>query len=89
MAYSKEKEGYFMNRMAGKPEFWDNDAIAKAAEEFALKDAEKKAKRNAQEQQQNTNDQGDGKRKPYVKITKGKLGTKVRKAADDGSGAAK
>jgi len=41
--YSKIKEGYFLNRMPGKPEFWDNDAIALAAEEFAEKDRLKKA----------------------------------------------
>lgn len=29
--FSKQKEGYFMNRMCGKPEFMDNDAIALAA----------------------------------------------------------
>lgn len=37
-----------MNRMPGKPEFWDNDAIALAVEEFAKKEADKKAKRNAE-----------------------------------------
>jgi len=41
-------EGYFMNRMPGKPEFLDNDAIALAVEEFAKKEMEKKARRNAE-----------------------------------------
>lgn len=49
LEYSKSKEGYFMNRMCGKPDFMDNDAIAKASEEFALKEAEKKARKNADE----------------------------------------
>ncbi len=84
------QEGYFMNRIAGKPEFWDNDAISLAVEEFAKKEADKKARRNAEQQSQvNTNNKEEGKRKPYIKITKGKLGTKMRKAADDGSGGAK
>jgi hypothetical protein len=47
--FSKVKEGYFMNRMVGKPEFMDNDAIALAAKEFADKEAEKKARKNADE----------------------------------------
>ena len=84
------QEGYFINRIAGKPEFMDNDAIALAVEEFAKKEADKKARRNAEQQSQvNTNNKEEGKRKPYIKITKGKLGTKMRKAADDGSGGAK
>ena len=86
--YSRQKEGYFMNRMAGKPEFLDNDAIALAAEEFAEKDREKKAKRNAEENAKQQTVKGDAdNRKPIVKITKGKLGTKVRKAAGDDGGA--
>jgi len=83
--FSKMQEGYFMNRMAGKPSFMDDQSIAEAAAEFARKDAEKKAKKNQMEQQQSTNKQEEGKRKPYLKLTKGRLGTKVRKKDDDGA----
>jgi len=79
-----------MNRMPGKPEFMDNDAIALAVEEFAKKEMEKKARRDAAEKSQvQSTGKDEGKRKPYIKITKGKLGTKMRKAADDGSGGSK
>lgn len=37
-------------------------------------------------QQQQTNKGEEGKRKPYLKLTKGRLGTKVRKKDDDGAG---
>ena len=63
--YSKIKEGYFLNRMPGKPEFWDNDAIAQAAEEFAEKDRLKKAQRNADENAKTQTVKGDSdNRKP-------------------------
>lgn len=63
--FSKTKEGYFMNRMCGKPEFMDNDAIALAAKEFADKEAEKKARKNADElAKQATKNQNEGARKP-------------------------
>lgn len=52
--FSTMQEGFIMNRMAGKPEFMTNDAIALAAAEFAKKDAEKKRLRNAAEQQSQT-----------------------------------
>lgn len=79
-----------MNRKAGKPEFMTDDAIALAAAEFAKRDAEKKALRNAAEQQTNTVTKGDeGKRKPYLKLTKGRLGTKIRKKDDDDGAANK
>lgn len=85
--FSHMKEGYMMNRMAGKPEFMTDASIAEAAAEFARKDAEKKLKKNQAEQQQtNTNKGEEGKRKPYLKLTKGRLGTKVRKKDDDGAG---
>lgn len=87
--FSKQKEGYFLNRMCGKPEFMDNDAIALAAQEFADKEAEKKARKNADElAKQATKTSNEGARKPQIKITKGKLGTKTRKAAGDGGGGA-
>ena len=38
-----------MNRLPGKPEFMTDESIALAAAEFAAKDAEKKARRNAEE----------------------------------------
>jgi len=84
--FSNIAEGYFMNRMAGKPDFMTDDAIAKAAEEFARKDAEKKLRRNQEElkNQQQNNKGEEGKRKPFLKLTKGRLGTKVRKADNDG-----
>jgi hypothetical protein len=47
--FSNMQEGFIMNRMAGKPEFMTNDAIALAAAEFAKRDAEKKRLRNAAE----------------------------------------
>ena len=83
--FSTMQEGYFMNRMAGKPEFMTDESIALAAAEFAKKDAEKKLRRNQEElknQQANTKGE-EGKRKPFLKLTKGRLGTKIRKK-DDG-----
>jgi len=47
--FSTMQEGYFMNRMAGKPEFMTDESIALAAAEFAKKDAEKKLRRNQEE----------------------------------------
>jgi len=81
--FTINKEGYFMNRKAGKPSFMTDDAIALAAEEFARKDAEKKLARMKTEAVTQTNKGEEGKRKPYLKLTKGRLGTKVRKK-DDG-----
>jgi hypothetical protein len=72
--------------MAGKPEFMTDESIALAAAEFARKDAEKKLRRNMEElKNQANNAKGEeGKRKPYLKLTKGRLGTKIRKKDDDG-----
>ena len=85
--FSSKSEGYFMNRMAGKPSFMTDESIAEAAAEFARKDLEKKLKRNREEaQQQNTNKGEEGKRKPYLKLTKGRLGSKIRKKDDEGAG---
>jgi transcription initiation factor IIF auxiliary subunit len=81
--FATNEEGYFMNRKAGKPQFMTDDAIALAAEEFARKDAEKKLARMKTEAVQQTNKGEEGKRKPYLKLTKGRLGTKIRKK-DDG-----
>lgn len=44
--FSYMSEEYFMNRMAGKPDFMTDESIALAAAEFAAKDAEKKLRRN-------------------------------------------
>jgi len=44
--FSHMSEGFFMNRMAGKPSFMTDESIAEAAAEFARKDAEKKLKKN-------------------------------------------
>lgn len=85
LEFSVSKEPYFMNRNAGKPDFLDDDSIMQAAAEFAAKDAEKKARKDKEELaklQANKNDQGE-KRKPYLKITKGRLGAKTKKKDPD------
>lgn len=85
--FSHVGEGFFMNRMAGKPSFMTDESIAEAAAEFARKDAEKKLRKNqAEMQQQQTNKGEEGKRKPFLKLTKGRLGTKVRKKDDGDAG---
>jgi len=48
--FSSGIENYLMNRVTGKPKYIDDDAIEKAAEEFANKEAEKKAKKDKAEQ---------------------------------------
>lgn len=48
--FSSKQEGFFMNRMAGKPEFMTDESIALAAAVFAQKEAEKKMRRNLEEQ---------------------------------------
>lgn len=85
LEFSVSKEPYFMNRNSGKPDFLDDDSIMQAAAEFAAKDAEKKARKDKEELaklQANKNDQGE-KRKPYLKITKGRLGAKTKKKDPD------
>jgi Rps23 Pro-64 3,4-dihydroxylase Tpa1-like proline 4-hydroxylase len=47
--FSHVGEGFFMNRMAGKPSFMTDESIAEAAAEFARKDAEKKMRKNQAE----------------------------------------
>jgi hypothetical protein len=78
-------EEYFVNRVRGKAVFGEDDCIEKAAYEYLKKDAEKKAKKEKLEStQMNTNTQTqNGKKKPQIKITKGKLGVKIRKKDDD------
>lgn len=78
-------EQYFVNRVRGKAIYTEDDCIEKAAYEYLKKDAEKKAKKEKLESTQlNTNTQTqNGKKKPQVKITKGKLGVKIRKKDDD------
>jgi hypothetical protein len=85
--FSSMQEGYFMNRTAGKPEFMTDESIALAAAEFAAKYEKKLAEKNAKELSKQTTVGGkgeEGKRKPYLKLTKGRLGTKIRKKDDGG-----
>ena len=76
-----------MNRVPAKPLYEDDKSIEEAAASFAAKDAEKKSKK-AQEEKKNQAQTGNqaqqqtGKRMPTLKITKGKLGAKTKKAAD-------
>lgn len=83
--FSTNIENYIMNRVQGKPNYIDDDAIEKAAEEFQKKELEKKAKKDKAEQnilQQQTGLQ-QGKKQPILKITKGKLGNKTKKREED------
>ena len=48
--FSQFLEGYLMNRVRGKPEYIDDDAIAQAAQEFADKEIEKKLRKEQAEQ---------------------------------------
>jgi hypothetical protein len=47
--FSRVKEGYIMNRLAGKPLYEDDQSIQEAAASFAAKDAEKKSKKAIEE----------------------------------------
>jgi hypothetical protein len=94
--FSRFKEAYIMNRVPAKPLYEDDKSIEEAAASFAAKDAEKKSKK-AQEEKKNQAAAGGaqaqqqtGKRMPTLKITKGKLGAKTKKASDgdDGKSAA-
>mmetsp|Transcript_16751 Transcript_16751/g.22593 ORF Transcript_16751/g.22593 Transcript_16751/m.22593 type:complete len:423 (+) Transcript_16751:1113-2381(+) len=76
-------ENYIQNRVSGKPAFMDDDSIAEAArifEETRARKAKEKADLNST---QNINQDGDGKLKPILTISKGKLGTKTRKRDPD------
>ena len=79
-----------MNRVRGKARYEDDDCIQKAAEEYLLKDAEKKARKEKVENAQSMNNtQTAGKKKPKIKITKGKLGMKAKKKDTDEDEAAR
>lgn len=47
--FSRFKEGYVMNRVAGKPYYDEDESVQEAAATFAAKDAEKKLKREKEE----------------------------------------
>jgi len=47
--FSQFKEEYLMNRVRGKPDFIDDESIKEAAQEFADKEIEKKAKKEKME----------------------------------------
>lgn len=94
--FSRFKEGYIMNRIASKPAYEEDQSIQEAAATFAAKDAEKKSKKALEEKKNQAAGAGPGaaattgKRQPTLKITKGKLGAKTKKAdgADDSKNAA-
>ena len=77
--YTNAFENFIMNRISGKPKFDDDNAIAEAArifvEERERRIKAKNDKLNAQNINQN---EGNGKLKPILTITKGKLGLKTR-----------
>ena len=69
-----------MNRIAAKPAFMTNDAIAEAARIFEEERARKeKAKQDALNANNMNQDANSGKLKPILVITKGKLGMKTKK----------
>ena len=78
--FNNAMEEYIMNRIAAKPAFMTNDAIAEAArifeEERARKEKAKQDALNANNMNQDTN---SGKLKPILILTKGKLGMKTKK----------
>ena len=88
--FSAFQEQYLMNRTRGMPDFIEDDSIQEAAKEFADKEAEKKIKKEKMEMtlQSQNNPAAVGKKQPILKITKGKLGVKIRKGDDDDEGAA-
>ena len=47
--FSRFKEGYIMNRIAGKPIYEEDQSIQDAAATFAAKDAEKKSRKEKEE----------------------------------------
>jgi hypothetical protein len=81
--FSKSIEEYIMNRVKGKPRYLDDDSIREAAEEFLLKDLEKKARKDKMEAGNNAASAVAGKKQPILKITKGKLGSKAKKKDHD------
>ena len=69
-----------MNRIAAKPQFMTNDAIAEAARIFEEeRERKEKAKQDALNANNMNQDANSGKLKPILIITKGKLGMKTKK----------
>lgn len=83
--FSRFLEGYFLNRVKGQPDYVEDESIAEAAQEFADKEVEKKARKEKAEQNiaNLANPSAIGKKQPILKITKGKLGNKSKKKMDD------
>ena len=78
--FNNAMEEYVMNRIAAKPQFMTNDAIAEAARIFEEERARKeKAKQDALNANNMNQDANSGKLKPILTITKGKLGMKTKK----------
>lgn len=78
------KEEYLMNRLRGKPQFVDDDAILKV--QMAIdKEREKREAERAKLKNAGANIMHDGtsKEKPILTITKGRLGQKTKKKDDD------
>ena len=77
-------ENYIQNRVNGKPKFMTDDSIAEAARIFEETRARKLKEKNDKLNNVNLNMAGDnGKLKPILTITKGKLGNKTRKRDPD------
>ena len=77
-------ENYIQNRVTGKPKFMTDDSIAEAARIFEETRARKLKEKNDKLNNVNLNMAGDnGKLKPILTITKGKLGNKTRKRDPD------
>ena len=73
-------EEYIMNRIANKPAFMTNDAIAEAARIFAEeRERKEKLKNDALNSANMNQDANSGKLKPILVITKGRLGQKTKK----------
>ena len=73
-------ENYIQNRVTGKPAFMDDDSIAEAARIFEETRMRKLKEKNDKLNNVNMNQmEGNGKLKPILVITKGKLGNKTRK----------
>lgn len=83
-----------MNRVRGVPDYMDDESIKEAAAEYLIKEMEKKARREKQDQSAAVGalganaGKGPG-RVPILKITKGKLGTKTKKKDVDDDDAAR
>ncbi len=73
-----------MNRIRGKPAYITDDAIAMIQEMLDKQRLEKEKQRLAKLSNLNQNQQeGSGKQKPIIVITKGRLGNKTKKSDGD------